>query len=133
MWDVYRTPFAFLANFFSQHSYLMRGHNAITTISPSNFIWRAKVEPALRPFMMNNFAVQMTRCRPASAKGAVPRQLVAVETKAVRSAAAAAAAVVFVLLHPIWVHNADAHPVRNLSRKYKRMEQCERRQVATGF
>ena len=60
----------------------------------SNFIWRAKVEPAGRPFMMNNFCRSNdslpSRAR-ASAKGAaVPavRQLVAVavETKAVRSA-----------------------------------------------
>ena len=85
----------------------------------SNFIWRAKVEPAGRPFMMNNFCRpndSLLRVRVLKALLYLPRQLVAVavETKAVRSAAA----VVFVPLHPIWVHNTDAHPVRNLSCKY---------------
>ena len=32
-----------------------------------NLIWCSKVEPAIRPFMMNNFAaVRVTRCRAAA-------------------------------------------------------------------
>ena len=34
-----------------------------------NLIWCSKVEPAIRPFMMNNFAaVRVTRCRAAAAR-----------------------------------------------------------------
>ena len=64
----------------------------------------------------------MTLCHPARAR--VLKALLYLQCgnwwrlKQKRCGRRSVAAVVFVPLHPIWVHNTDAHPVRNLSCKY---------------